>query len=128
MLRNHCLAGALSDAGLSEFLRQIEYKVKWADGIVVKADRFYPSSKTCSNCGNVVNELALSVREWSCTACGNVHDRDVNAAINLKNMAESFAVTACGEDRSGAQTQKRVKRISVKQEPNAKAWAYPSLG
>jgi len=76
----------------------------------------------------VLDELALSVRKWSCAKCGSVHNRDVNAAINLKNMAASFAVTACGEDRSGAQMSKRVKRTSVKQEPNAKAWACPSLG
>jgi putative transposase len=118
MLKNHCLAGALSDASMSEFLRQLEYKVGWAGGTVVMVDRWYPSSKTCSDCGNVVNELSLSVREWSCAECGSVHNRDVNAAINLKNMAASFAVTACGEDRAGAQTRKRVKRTSTKQEPN----------
>lgn len=128
MLRNHCLAGALSDVGLSEFLRQLGYKMQWASGTVVKADRFYPSSKTCSDCGSVLVELSLSVREWSCPECGSVHNRDVNAAINLKNMAASFAVTACGENRSGTQTSKRVKRTSAKQEPNAKAWECPRLG
>jgi putative transposase len=117
MLRNHCLAGALSDAGLSEFLRQLEYKVQWAGGTVVKADRWYPSSKTCSSCGSVNEGLTLAVREWACVACGSVHDRDVNAAINLENMAVSSAVTACGEERAGAESI-RVKRSSTKQEPN----------
>lgn len=117
MLRNHCLAGALSDSGLSEFLRKLEYKMQWAGGTVVKADRFYPSSKTCSGCGFVLDKLSLSVREWSCPACGMVHDRDVNAAMNLKNMAASFAVTACRLGSAGPARKRRVKLL-IGQEPN----------
>jgi len=119
MLRNHCLAGALSDASMSEFLRQLEYKIEWTGGIVVKADRWYPSSKTCSDCGTVVNDLPLSVREWSCAECGIVHDRDVNAAINLKNMAASFAVTACRPGSAGP-TRKRRTKLLVGQEINTR--------
>lgn len=127
MLKNHCLAGALSDAGMSEFLRQLEYKVGWSGGVVAKADRFYPSSKLCSDCGYEMEDLPLSVREWDCPGCGSVHDRDINAAMNLQNMAASSAVTACGEDRSGAQMRKRVKRTSVKQEINTER-GMSSLG
>lgn len=119
MLRNHRLAGALSDAGMAEFLRQVEYKVKWAGGIVVKADRWYPSSKTCSECGYVIEKLPLSVREWLCPECGVVHDRDINAAINLKNMAASSAVTACRLGSAGPPRKRRAK-LPIGQEINTK--------
>ena len=56
--------------------------------------RFYPSSKTCSACGEKLVELPLSVREWTCSSCGVVHDRDLNAAVNLRNMAVSSTVCA----------------------------------
>jgi putative transposase len=111
MLRNHCLAKSLSDAALSEFLRQIGYKMKWRQGTVVAADPFYPSSKTCSDCGHVLDSLPLSVREWDCQKCHAHHDRDENAGRNLRNMAASSAVTACGGTRRSA--------APVKQEPDA---------
>ena len=60
-------------------------------------DRFFPSSKLCSNCGTKNDDLELAVREWICTSCGSHHDRDVNAAINLRNNAVSYMVSACGE-------------------------------
>ena len=80
------------------------------------ADRFFASSKTCSACGKKLDELPLSVREWACPSCGVVHDRDVNAAVNLKNMAVSSTVTACGEEGSGSGRKTRVKPASTKQE------------
>jgi putative transposase len=96
---------------------------------VVVADRFFASSKTCSACGHKLNDLPLSVREWTCPECGTIHDHDVNAAINLKKVAESSAggcqpfqrhadcsVTACGEEGSGSGRKTRVKPASVKQE------------
>ena len=82
---------------MSEFLRQIEYKMKWSGGTVVKVDRWYPSSKTCSACGFVLDTLSLGTREWICPQCGAQHNRDVNAACNLRNMAVSSTVeNACG--------------------------------
>jgi len=112
MVRNHHLAKALSDASIAELHRQITYKMKWAGGIVVKANQFYPSSKTCSSCGNVKVALRLSERKYVCESCGVVLDRDLNAAINLKQMAASSVVGshACGGFRSQAEP--------VKQEPN----------
>jgi len=80
MLKNHCLAKAISDVGWSELVRQIEYKAKWYGRIVVRIDRFEPSSATCSACGYLRNSLTLDIREWACPECGVVHDRDVNAA------------------------------------------------
>lgn len=116
MVRNHHLARSIADMGFFEFRRQLEYKAAMRGGQVVVADRFYASSKTCSACGKKLDELPLSVREWACPSCGVVHDRDVNAAINLKNMAASSAVSACGEEGSGSGRKARVKPASMKQE------------
>ncbi len=116
MVRNRHLARSIADMGFFEFRRQLEYKAAMRGGQVVVADRFYASSKTCSACGKKLDELPLSVREWVCPSCGVVHDRDVNAAINLKNMAASSAVSACGEEGSGSGRKARVKPASMKQE------------
>jgi len=94
MLKNRRLSRAISDASLSELHRQIGYKAAWHGVIVVKADRYYPSSKTCSSCGEVKQDLSLSERVYRCR-CGLELDRDINAAINLKNYAEGFSVQAC---------------------------------
>jgi len=86
MLANHCLAQAISDVGFAEFRRQLEYKTAWYGSELMVADRFFPSSRLCRHCGCINSELRLSDREWTCD-CGVVHDRDLNAAINLKNLA-----------------------------------------
>jgi len=94
--KNHCLAKAVSDASFGEVRRQLEYKARWRGVPVILADRWYPSSKTCSSCGCVKAELSLSERKYCCEGCGLVLDRDHNAAINLKNLAVESTVTACG--------------------------------
>lgn len=86
MVRNHCLAKAVSDAAFGEFVRQLRYKTTWHGSTLVAADRFYPSSKTCSDCGAVKTKLLLSEREYVCTSCGTVIDRDLNAAVNLARL------------------------------------------
>ena len=96
--------------------RQLEYKSLRRGGSIVVADRWYPSSKTCSACGYKMKELPLSIRDWSCLSCYVKHDRDVNAAINLRNIAVGSTVTACGEESSGSSRKTRVKLASVKQE------------
>ena len=116
MLRNRRLARSIADMGFFEFRRQLEYKAAMRGGQVVVADRFYASSKTCSACGEKLDELPLSVREWVCPSCTVIHDRDVNAAINLKNMAASSAVSACGEEGAGSGRKARVKPASMNQE------------
>ena len=83
MARNHRLARAVSDASMSEMIRQLEYKCARHGRRFVKVGRFYPSSKACSACGHVLGELPLSVRSWECPECGAIHDRDVNAARNI---------------------------------------------
>ena len=97
MAKNHSLARSVLDMGFFEFRRQLEYKTKMRGGHVVIVDRFYPSSKTCSDCGYKYDDLALSMREWTCPSSGAAHDRDINAAINLRNYAVSYTVSACGE-------------------------------
>lgn len=98
MMKNKRLAKSISDAAFTSLVHCIEYKAKQADREVVRIGRFYPSSKTCSTCGNVLKELPLSVREWTCPECDTTHDRDINAAINIMvaaGLAET--VNACGE-------------------------------
>jgi putative transposase len=95
MKRNHSLAKSISDAGWSEFVRQLAYKAQWYGCELVGIDRWYPSSKTCSACGHVPGKMPLSVREWTCPECGTHHDRDVNAARNI--LAAGLAVSAHGE-------------------------------
>lgn len=89
MMKNRHLARSIADMGFFEFRRQLEYKSLRRGGQVVVAERFFASSKTCSACGHRLDALPLSVREWACPACGVIHDRDVNAATNLKNLAVS---------------------------------------
>ena len=116
MVKNRPPARSIADMGFFEFRRQLEYKTAMRGGQVVVADRFYPSSKTCSSCGHRLEALPLAIREWTCPECGAIHDRDVNAAINLKNKAVSSTVPACGEEGSGHARKSTVKPASVKQE------------
>ena len=102
MLKNHCLAKAVADASMGEMHRQLLYKAAWRGVPLVLADRWFPSSKKCSSCGNVKKDLTLNDRECECAACGVVVDRDLNAARNLANLAGSSPVgglptQACGE-------------------------------
>ena len=120
MMKNRHLSRAIADMSFYEFRRQLQYKTAMRGGQVIVADRFYPSSKTCSDCGYKLESLPLSVRKWECPGCGANHDRDLNAAINLKNMAVSSTVTACGEEGSGSSRKTRVKPSSEKQEASGR--------
>jgi putative transposase len=86
LVQNHKLAKAILDMGWSEFKRQLTYKSKIYNNDLLIVDRFFPSSKLCSDCGHKLEKLDLSQREWICPKCGVVHDRDENAAINLLNQ------------------------------------------
>ncbi|WP_061288700.1 RNA-guided endonuclease InsQ/TnpB family protein [Azotobacter vinelandii] len=99
MIRNPKLSKAIADAGWGELTRQIQYKGEWAGRQIVQIDRWYPCSKRCACCGHILERLPLDVRRWSCPECGTEHDRDVNAAINIK--AAGLAVLALGESVSG---------------------------
>jgi len=121
MVKNRRLARSIADMGFSECRRQLEYKADMRGGNIVVADRWFASSKTCSDCGHKLDELSLSVRQWTCPACGAAHDRDVNAAQNLKNLAVSSTVSACGEESAGLGRKTQVKLASVKQEVSSKS-------
>jgi len=104
MLKNHKLAGAISDCSWSEFFRQLEYKCKWRGIRIVRIGRFEPSSRLCT-CGFKNDALTLADREWTCPQCGQVHDRDLLAANNIKRfglakeMAAGTAVKSLGSCR-----------------------------
>jgi putative transposase len=95
------LSRTIVDMGFHELRRQLSYKAAWRGGHVVVVDRWYPSSKTCSCCGYRLQDLALGTRSWTCPECGAHHDRDVNAAVNLNNMAMSSIASAGGGNGSG---------------------------
>lgn len=90
MLKNKKLSKAIQEQTFHEFKRQMTYKCAWRGIQLIVADRFYPSSKMCSNCGHVKEKLSLSERTYRCEACGEKIDRDLNASINLKNYAKSM--------------------------------------
>ena len=109
MVKNHSLAKALSDTSLSNFLMRLKYKADHLGIKIVEADAFYPSSKTCSNCGTIDSDLSLSDRTYQCNDCGHVQDRDLNAAINLKQLAagHSESLNASGDSVSPCQNERR---------------------
>ncbi len=125
MLANRHLARCIADMGWGKFRRQLEYKAARRGGLVVTADRFFASSRTCSACGHKLEVLPLAVRRWVCPSCGVWHDRDVNAARNLRAYglavlngatASSAGCEACGEESSGGSRKAVVKPASTKQE------------
>lgn len=83
MLKNHKLADSIQEMNFGEFRRMLEYKANWYNRKIVYVDRFYPSSKTCHNCGYINKQLKLSDRQWVCPQCGGVIERDYNAALNI---------------------------------------------
>ena len=100
MMKNHKLAQSISDVSWHEFKRQLEYKCRWRGRDLIVIDRFFPSSKLCS-CGIINQELTLKDREWTCNSCGTMHDRDINASINILKqgilkIADGTAVKSVG--------------------------------
>jgi putative transposase len=119
-MSNRRLARAVGDAAWGELARQITYKQAWRGGQVMVADRWFPSSKTCSSCGTVRRDLTLKDRTYTCGHCGLVLDRDLNAAVNLAAWAEDHTrgeirdgdrqaagpvINACRRDGSGPHTR-----------------------
>lgn len=97
MQRNHHLAQAVGDASFGTFLTLLEYKCRWYGVNLIKIDRFAPSSKTCGQCGYVYKGLKLSERSWTCPECGTHHDRDFNAACNIKEFGLKALPTERGK-------------------------------
>ena len=119
MVKNHRLARVVEDAAFAEFRRQLEYKTARTGARLHVIDRWYPSSKTCSNCGTVKAKLSLSERVYHCEECGLVIDRDLNAAINIQ-VAGSAPETLNARGGSGrrADASRRATRHPVKREPS----------
>ena len=137
MLKNHRLARAIADMSFFEFRRQLEYKAAMRGGMVIVADRWFPSSKTCSACGTIQEKMPLAVRQWTCPDCGTSHDRDVNAARNLlalglaalsRSTASSAECEACGEEGADVGQFGNVKPASTKQEVSTEATLMRSFG
>ncbi|MEU8301618.1 IS607 family element RNA-guided endonuclease TnpB [Micromonospora sp. NPDC048909] len=119
MLANRRLARHIADAGFAEIRRQLAYKTTWNGARLLVADRWYPSSKTCSGCGAVKAKLALHEREYTCEACGLVIDRDRNASLNLAALAAEFDTAGSGPVAArGADRKTRTRgQVAVKREP-----------
>ena len=117
MVKNHNLAKALSDVSFGAFGRQIEYKCEWYGKTLVRINRWFPSSKTCSACGHISESMPLDVREWSCPECDTHHDRDENAAVNILAVGLTDNKNARGGKRKtgGSPTPKGGTRRSVNQ-------------
>ncbi|WP_426502893.1 IS607 family element RNA-guided endonuclease TnpB [Dactylosporangium sp. McL0621] len=119
MLANRRLAKHIADTGFAEIRRQLAYKTTWNGGRLLVADRWYPSSKTCSGCGAAKAKLALSEREYLCEACGLVLNRDLNAALNLAALAAEYDTAGSGPVATrGADRKTRVRgQVAAKREP-----------
>ncbi|CAC5344462.1 MULTISPECIES: RNA-guided endonuclease InsQ/TnpB family protein [Planktothrix] len=114
LVKNRKLAQSISDASWGEITRQLAYKCRWYGRTYIEIDRWFPSSKRCSNCGYIVEKMPLKIREWECPNCGTHHDRDLNASKNI--LAAGLAVLVCGASVRPEQS-KSVKATAKKQKP-----------
>ena len=114
MVKNHNLASAILDGGFYEFKTQLLYKKEWYGGNLIIANTYFPSSKLCSCCGSKKEVLKLSEREYSCTECGSILDRDFNASKNLENLAVSSTVAAFGDKSSDSTEFQLVDELGIK--------------
>ncbi|MBX9253630.1 IS200/IS605 family element transposase accessory protein TnpB [Desmonostoc muscorum CCALA 125] len=130
MVRNHNLAKAISDCGWGMFTNFLAYKLERKGGKLIEIDRWFPSSKLCSNCFYQMGEMPLDVREWTCPHCGTHHDRDENAALNIRAegirmlKAEGSAVSAVGGEvrpKMGRKSHLRHSPVSTEAQPNGVA-------
>ena len=110
MLRNHKLAKAIADASWGMLTRFLEYKCERAGKAFVKCDRWFPSTKTCSACGTIKDKINLSERTWTCSSCGVHHDRDINAAINIRDEGLRILAGGAPASASGGSVNLDLKR------------------
>ncbi|EAW38077.1 Transposase [Lyngbya sp. PCC 8106] len=108
MIKNHNLAKAISDCGWSEFTRQLKYKAEKDGKTYLEIGRFFPSSKTCHVCLNRIDSLPLDIRSWECYNCKTKHDRDINAAVNIRD--EGLRILALGTSATAQGGNVRPKR------------------
>jgi len=114
MVRNHKLAKAISDASCGKFVNFLDYKLSQEGKLLVEIDRFFPSSKTCSNCHYKIDKLPLDVRSWTCPSCFTSHDRDENAAINIRAEGIRILQTSLGtsDAANGGNVRPKLGRVS----------------
>ncbi|MGL4622766.1 MAG: RNA-guided endonuclease TnpB family protein, partial [Chroococcidiopsis sp.] len=112
LVQNHNLAKSISDAGWSEFTRQLKYKAEKDGKTYLEIGRFFPSSKTCHVCLNQVGSLPLDVRSWTCSNCNTKHDRDINAAINIRDEGLRLLALGTSATANGGTVRPRVGRKS----------------
>lgn len=114
MIKNHCLAKSISDAGWGSFTKMLKYKAEKVGKGYVEVNRFFPSSKACSICLHVQKSMPLNIRTWKCDKCGELHDRDINAAKNIRNEAQRMiAAGIAGTANRGIISQYRGRKSSV---------------
>lgn len=118
MVKNHKLAKHISDASWGTFVRLLEYKADWNDKQIVKINRFYPSSKTCCECGWINQDLNLSIREWTCKN-GHVLDRDINAAINILRFGLNHISAGTVDYTGGEEVRANLLRGRSSEKPEA---------
>jgi putative transposase len=104
MMQKKMLSREIADMGWSGFINKLEYKTKWYGSQLIKAPRYYASTKMCSCCHHIKKAMPLQIRTWQCGQCHAIHDRDINAAKNLLNLytGSSPGINACGDSSSGA--------------------------
>jgi putative transposase len=125
MVRNHKLAQAISDVGWGMFVNFLSYKLEKEGKVLVEIDRWFPSSKTCSECHFQVSELPLEIREWDCPSCGTHHDRDENAAKNIRAEGiRVLTVSGTGTAADGGDVRPRRGRKSVLRQSPMKSEAH----
>lgn len=112
LVQNHKLAKSISDAGWSEFTRQLKYKSEKSGKTYLEIGRFFPSSKTCHVCLNRVGSLPLDMRNWTCSNCNTKHDRDVNAAVNIRDEGLRLLALGTSATASGGNVRPKVGRKS----------------
>lgn len=111
LMKNHKLAQAFSDVSLGTFYEMLNYKANWNDKTIIKIDRFFPSSKTCSKCNYINQDLTLNDRSWICPNCNTVHDRDINAANNI--LKQGLNIINCGSGIESQYNQKQVEALPL---------------
>jgi len=114
MMKNHCLAKAIGDVGWGAFTGMLKYKAEQAGKGYIEVNRFFPSSKACSCCQHVQAAMPLNIRAWRCDHCGSLHDRDINAAQNIRNEAQRMiAAGIAGTASRGTVRQAKGRKPSV---------------
>ena len=119
MVKNHKLARSIQELSLFRFKEILRYKSNWYDRDLVEIDRWFPSSKLCNKCNYKNNELTLKDRTWICPECGESHDRDINAAINIRNEGIKILNNKIGLSSPELTLQERITLVgSMNEETN----------